>query len=525
MKLSVSLSQRPTSTSVYSAKQVLENEANVAQSQNIALFELMQSAGAAVFEQLLLSWPDVKNILVLCGKGNNGGDGFILALLAHQKNIKANVLLTCSVSDLKGDALLAYQMMKSAGVVISYDNIASSENSQGIANIKNFSGEVIVDALFGIGFTGQLSSSLVAVVKEVNHQDAKVIAIDVPSGLCATTGQVQGDCVAEQAIIAELTVTFIVYKQGLLTGQAANFVGKLLLAPLEVNKAFTRQIKTETYFSKFSFPLHLPKRSPASHKGDSGLLLTIGGGVGMPGAIRLSSEAALRCGVGLVSVSCHQKNQGLVVNGRPELMLAPTTSILLAQSKQFKKAKGYLIGPGLGQDNEALQLFKLTCESSRINNKFIVVDADALNLLSQNKQNYDNWVLTPHPKEAASLLHCDVAAIEADRFSAVRAIANRYGGVCLLKGAGTLISDGKSVFINNSGNAGMASGGMGDVLSGIISALVLQSDSIFYATCLAAYIHGASADIIASSNGQRGLLASDLFVPLQQLFNDKLVNH
>jgi NAD(P)H-hydrate epimerase len=255
------------------------------------------------------------------------------------------------------------------------------------------------------------------------------------------------------------------------------------------------------------------------------LLLTIGGGLGMPGAIRLASEAALRCGVGLVSVSCHQQSQLLVSNGRPELMLAPTTTGLLAQSQQFKKAKGYLIGPGLGQDSEAEQLLELVFEITRLNNKFMVVDADALSLLSQSKQYYNNWVLTPHPKEAAKLLHCEVADIEADRFAAVRAIAKQYGGVCLLKGAGSLISDGKSVHINNSGNAGMASGGMGDVLSGVISALILQSDSLLSATCLAAYIHGAAADIIACNNGQRGLLASDLFIPLQQILNGKILKY
>lgn len=522
MKLSTSLSQPPAITSVYSAKQVLENEANVAQSQNIALFDLMERAGAAAFEQLLKSWPNAKHILVLCGKGNNGGDGFILARLAHQKNIKTSVLLMGSIDELKGDALLAYQAMTSAGVSLAADNIGHNKKRQDLAVIKNFTGEVVVDALFGIGFKGRLSSDLQDLVDGVNHHVAKVISIDVPSGLCATTGQAQGETIALKAIIADVTVTFIVYKQGLLTGQAANFVGKLVLAPLVINNEFTKQIKSNTNYSQLTLPLDLPKRLSASHKGDSGLLLMVGGGLGMPGAIRLASEAALRCGAGLVSVCCHQQNQALVTNGRPELMLAPSTSELLINSIQLSKAKGYLIGPGLGHNNEAESLFELLCKISRESNKFMVVDADALTLLSESKKYYDNWVLTPHPKEAATLLHCDVTTIEADRFAAVREIANQYGGICLLKGAGTLISDGKRVFINNSGNAGMASGGMGDVLSGVVSALVLQSNSIFSATCLAAYIHGAAADIIASKNGQRGLLASDLFIPLQQILNGKV---
>jgi len=525
MKLSLSLSQKLPMTSVYSAKQVLENESNIAQSQNISLFELMQSAGLAVFNQLLKSWPNVEHILVLCGKGNNGGDGFILAQLAHQANIQVDVLLTCRVNQLKGEALLAYQEMTSAGVVLIQDDIASSENAQGLATIKNFTGDVIVDALFGIGFKGQLTKPLQSLIKGVNYHNAKVMGVDVPSGLCATTGQVHGDNIAEQAIIADVTLTFIAYKQGLLTGRSANFVGELLLAPLALNRAFTKQIKTDTNYSQLLLPLILPKRLAASHKGHSGLLLTVGGGCGMPGAILLASEAALRCGVGLVSVSCHQQNQVMVQNGRPELMLAPATAELLAKSKQLIKAKGYLIGPGLGQNNEAEKLFNLLCESSDKDNKFMVVDADALILLSSNKRHYNNWILTPHPKEAAALLHCEVSAIEADRFAAVRAIANQYGGVCLLKGSGTLISDGKRVVINNSGNAGMASGGMGDVLSGVIAALLLQTESHFHATCLAVYIHGAAADIIANKNGQRGLLASDLLIPLQQILNDKVLRY
>lgn len=524
MKLSLSLSQKPPMTSVYTANQVLKNEGNVARSQGIALYELMQSAGAAVFTQLSHSWPNAKHALILCGKGNNGGDGFVVAKLAHQAKIKVSVLLTCDVSQLKGDALSAYQAMIFSGVSLIVEG-SVNKAAESLAIINNFSGEVIVDALFGIGFTGQLTPQLQELVTSINHHQAKVISIDVPSGLCATTGQVQGENIEEQAIIADITVTFIVYKQGLLTGQAANFVGELLLAPLEMNSAFLSQVKTNTDYAQNKLNLNLPRRLPASHKGSSGLLLTVGGCEKMPGAIRLASESALRCGAALVAVSSHKNNQTHILSGRPELMLAPETSVSLANSAQLHKAKTYLIGPGLGQSDEAKQLFELICKACQTQNKTTVIDADALLLLSKSKEQCYHWILTPHPKEAAALLQCDVASIEADRFLAVRAIAKQYGGICLLKGAGTLISDGEHVVINNSGNAGMASGGMGDVLSGIISALVMQSDNNFYSTCLAAYIHGAAADIIANNNGQRGLLASDLFIPLQRLLNGKVPNN
>jgi NAD(P)H-hydrate epimerase len=521
MKLSVSLSQSPPITSVYSAKQVLENEAKVAQSQNIALYELMQSAGAAAFEQLIQHWPKAKQILLLCGRGNNGGDGFVVAKLAHQANIDVEIIITCSIKQLKGDALRAYKDMLSAGVVAVHEQVNEADIHSNVEKVMDYRGDVIIDALFGIGFSGALDKHFQQLVKSVNAQDIAVLSIDVPSGLCATTGTVKGDEISEQAIIATVTVTFIVFKQGLLTGVAANFVGKLMLAPLAMQKVFTQSIHTDIHYAQFKRALQLPKRLAASHKGSSGTLLAVGGGEGMPGAIRLASEAALRCGVGLVSVSCHSLNQGALINGRPELMLAPTTSSLLVNSRQLLMAKAYLIGPGLGQSAEAKKLLALVCQQAMEAKKTLVVDADALTLLSQSETYYDNWVLTPHPKEAASLLHIDIASVEADRFTAVRSIAKKYGGICLLKGAGTLISDGERVVVNNSGNAGMATGGMGDVLTGVIAAIMMQSDNNFNATCLAAYIHGTSADIIAQQNGQRGLLASDLFLPLQQLLNAK----
>lgn len=525
MKLSTSLSQRLANTSVYSAKQVLENEAKVAQSQNIAMYELMKNAGQAAFDELIKHWPHSKSILVLCGKGNNGGDGFVVAKLAQQANIHVDVIITCPIDKLKADALIAYQEMINSGVLDIKEQQTEEELHHNIAHIESYQGDVIVDALFGIGFFGLLDADMQQLVSSINKQSIGVLSIDVPSGLCTTTGSVKGENIAVQAVIAEVTVTFIVIKQGLLTGLAANFVGKLVLAPLMMNKAFISQISSTVHYTTLKHNLYIPNRRASSHKGDIGMLLTVGGGEGMPGAIRLASEAALRCGVGLVSVSCHHKNQTSVINGRPELMLAATNSENLANSLQLNKSKALLIGPGLGQGEEANKLLDLLYQHSIESKKVMVADADALTLLSQREYQNDSWILTPHPKEAAALLHCDVTTVESDRFKAVREIANKYGGICLLKGAGTLISDGEQVFINNSGNAGMASGGMGDVLSGVIAAILMQSDNNFYATCLAAYIHGAAADIIAQHNGQRGLLASDLFLPLQQLLNGKMSNY
>lgn len=503
---------------IYNAKQVLENEAKVAASENIAMFDLMTQAGTVTFNKIAQFCPTAKNILVLCGKGNNGGDGFIIARLAQLAGIKVEVLVTCVVTDLKSDAKTAYQSMVSAGVS-DIRHLSSDDLSLSRAKIKKFSGDVIIDALFGIGFYGILPSDIRQLVNDVNQHKAPVLSVDVPSGLCATTGSVNLEF--SSVIVANVTVTFIVYKQGLLTGQAANYVGKLILEDLTLGNTFIQQVPSNVFYQQTSNINKLPNRLPTSHKGDIGLLLCVGSFIGMPGAIRLASEAALRCGAALVSVCCHQQNQALVFNGRPEMMLAPTDAQQLAKSSLLTKAKALLIGPGLGREIWSKQLFDLLISSAIEQKKTIIIDADALYFLSQSPLYYSHWILTPHPKEAANLLDCSVADIEADRFAAVHAITKKYGGVCLLKGAGTLLCNGKKIVINSTGNAGMASGGMGDVLSGIITALILQSNDNFIASCSAAYIHGAAADIIADKYGQRGMLASDLFVYLQQLINQE----
>ena len=266
----------------------------------------------------------------------------------------------------------------------------------------------------------------------------------------------------------------------------------------------------------------LPQRKPASHKGDIGLLLAVGGGEGLPGAIRLASEAALRSGAALVSVCCAQQNQALVFNGRPELMLAPNTAELLIQTKVFNKANALLLGPGLGRSHWAEALFSLVNNDLKAQRRIQVVDADGLYFLAKQPDVHSQRVITPHSKEAAMLLNCTINDIEQDRFAAVEQLVQKYGGICVLKGAGSLVCNGQQTWINTSGNAGMASGGMGDVLSGIIAALSLQITDLFTAVKLAVYIHGKAADIVAQQQGQYGMLASDLFLPLQACISGKI---
>jgi len=502
MKLTRSLPQQ-----AYDAKQVRHYEPQIAKQQNISMYQLMERAGEALFTALKENFLPVHSILVVCGKGNNGGDGFVVARLALQAGYQVTLLLLADQALITGDALLAMERYHQSG---GHTTTIKQQNQASIL-IEQFNGEVIIDALLGTGFKGELSTVFQNTINAINNQQANVLSVDIPSGLAANTG-----IAAKTTIKATVTVTFIAMKMGLLTGQAANFVGQLYFADLAVANVFEQLVSSDTRILTLKNIPRLKTRAPASHKGNIGLVLAIGGGQGMPGAIRMASEAALRTGAALVAVCCHQHNIPLVFNGRPELMFAPSEPEQLKLARCLTTAKAIIIGPGLGQSDWAKQLFSL---SLCLTKTTTIIDADALILLAQQPSFNENRVLTPHPKEAASLLACHVNDIEANRFTAVKNIVKKYGGICVLKGSGSLISNGKEVFINTTGNAGMASGGMGDVLSGIIAALSLQLPNLFDAVKLAVFIHGQAADIVAEQHGARGMLASDLFLPLQALVN------
>lgn len=492
--------------SAYCATQVLTNEQRIAEHQGIELYTLMEKAGQAAFTHIHEQYPEAQQLFILAGKGNNGGDGFVIARLAAEAGLNVTVYLCAEITQLKGNALTAFKQLQKTNITVLYQ----SELQLTKAFFHDNHYDLIIDALFGIGYQGELSKNISNIIHTANQTGISIVSIDVPSGLNATTGHVE-----TVAICATQTVTFIVAKQGLFTGQAAHYVGHVYLATLSLNQAFRQHIISQVQIQGRNAIAHRPFRSAVSHKGNVGLLLCIGSYTGLPGAIRLASEAGLRAGAALVAVCCHHSNHQFVLNGRPELMLAPDTAQSLSESRHFSLAKVMLIGPGLGQASWSSSLFDMVVEQE----KPLVVDADALQLLAKTPMKKAHWVLTPHPGEAAKLLGCSIADIEKDRFAVVKAIAKQYGGICVLKGAGTLISDGHQVWINTTGNSGMASGGMGDVLSGIIAALLMQLSSPIEATRLAVYLHGKAADKIAKQHGKIGMLASDLLAPIQQLLN------
>lgn len=464
------------------------------------MYELMERAGAVAFAIMEDSWPQALKILVLVGQGNNGGDGYVLARLAKTQGLQ--VTLCCANPDkaLSGDAATARQ---------AYLHIGGTESLWQEMDFGEF--DLLVDALLGTGLSGQLRAPYTEIIAKINQSEVPVLSIDIPSGLAADTGQWLGD-----AVQADHTVTFVGIKQGLCTGLGKQATGELHLAELQIEQAFEPLARATAQLVDFTQLASLAKRPLASHKGHFGRLLCIGGNQGMPGAIRLSAEAALRCGAGLVRVYCHPSSQLAVSSGRAELMVS---SDELAEHLQW--ASSIVIGPGLGQNDWAQEVFGLVLSHLKDHDKPLLIDADGLTLLANYtaKPELDVLVLTPHPGEAAKLLDCTSAEIEGDRFSAACTLASRYGATIILKGAGTIIQNTTHTWICQDGNPGMASGGMGDVLSGVAGALLAQGmdkkQAALYATC----IHGRAADLAAQQGGERGMLASDLFVYLRQLVN------
>ncbi|WP_455872383.1 bifunctional ADP-dependent NAD(P)H-hydrate dehydratase/NAD(P)H-hydrate epimerase [Serratia proteamaculans] len=489
------------SHSVWSADGIRRAEASAAASQGISLYQLMQRAGEAAYALARDQYPAGHHWLVLCGHGNNGGDGYIVARLAAAAGVKVSLIACEGTRPLPPEAAEARQAWLAAGGEILP---AESRWPEGI--------DLIIDGLLGTGLSSAPRAPYNALIEAANRHPAPVIALDIPSGLLAESGAAPG-----AVIRARHTMTFIALKPGLLTGQARDWVGQLHQSRLGFSGWLAKQPTQIQRLTAESLPQWLKPRRPCSHKGEQGRLLVVGGDHGFGGAIRMAAEAALRSGAGLVRVLTHIEHVGPLLTARPELMVQPLSDETLQHALGW--ADVLVVGPGLGQGEWGRNALKILQASD----KPALWDADALNLLALNPEKRQNHVITPHPGEAARLLGCHTAEIESDRLLAVRNLVAQYGGVAVLKGAGTLIADRQGqMAIADVGNAGMASGGMGDVLSGIIGGLLGQKLSLYDAACAGCVVHGAAADRVAARQGIRGMLASDLLPEIPYYVNPEL---
>ena len=473
---------------LYNKKTIAEIEQLAITEFNVSSLDLMQKAAKACVDQLLEDFPNAQKIVIFCGVGKNAADGEHIAEQLQNLGKKTQI-------------------------------IKAAEWQEDL----NVAADVIVDALFGIGVNRELVGVWRQIVDKINNSKIPVLSVDLPSGIDPDTGKVLGS-----AVKANVTMTFIGLKKGLFTGIAKNYGGNIkfnnLGLPIEV---YSNAVCSAFRLTRKDFRNLLTKREPAAHKGNFGKLLILGGQDGMTGAALLAGKAALRTGVGVVYVLANSKQSQIAHNSCLEIQIQSFSGV-----KQIKellaKSTVLLLGSGLGVDRNAQTFFDKAMQSDLP----LIIDADGLNILADNFhegcQPRENWVLTPHPQEAARLLKTDVATIESNRFAAIEQLTKKYKATVVLKGAGTLIkeyrSDGKKkevnspVYVCDLGNPGMATAGMGDLLAGIIAALVAQKLSLKDACNLGVFIHALAGDVVAR-DGQRGIVASDLLGFIKGIVN------
>lgn len=461
---------------------------------------LMQRAGRFAFEVLRAHWPRAGHIAIVCGPGNNGGDGYVLARLAREQGYDVRVL-TVGATRPGGEADRARISAAAAGVA-GQPYVTGSLNGA----------DVIVDALLGTGLERDLVGGYRRAVDDINAARCPVLSLDVPSGLDSDNGRVMGG-----AVRAQVTTCFVGLKAGLFTGAGREHAGEIYFHTLDVPAAaYNGLTPLATRITEASLRRLLTRRPRHAHKGDFGRLLVVGGAPGMPGAVRLCGEAAARAGAGMVTLATHPDHATVVNAARPELMAYPVRT-QAALKPLLARATVVALGPGLGRDAWGKRLFETVLASG----KPLVIDADGLFFfLPAARQRLLDAVLTPHSGEAARLFGCQVEDIEADRFAAVRAIGDKYNSVCVLKGSGTLITAPQHpVYVCDRGNPGMACGGMGDVLTGVIAALRAQGLSALDAARLGVWAHAVAGDAAVQQGGEIGLLASDLLPGIRAELN------
>lgn len=464
---------------------------------------LMERAALAVVDVLKKMCEPNCRVLVLCGSGNNGGDGFAVARLLLLEGIAADVYFLGKESSMTEETLLQRKIFENYGGKIRR-KISVSEYT------------VIVDAILGIGLSRPVSGELADLIDLINASGKTVVAVDIPSGISADTGQLMGT-----AIKADITVTFAFAKRGLLLCPGAQYCGKVIVKDIG--------IRADAYSSQYPFAFTyetedlrlLPVRVMHTNKGSYGKVLLTGGAVNMAGAVYLAGKAAYRTGSGLVKLLSSEGNRIVLQSILPEALYTSwQQENALEESLSWASVVG--IGPGLGISQDTKELMKKICQCWH---GPLVIDADGLNILAKTPEYLHNTkakvIITPHPGEMARLTGKPIHEILDNLAETAMEFASKYHVICVLKDARTIVTDGKKLFINNSGNHGMATGGSGDVLTGIICGLLAQGMNAFEAACMGVYVHGLAGDKAGKMLGKRSILAGDLIEGLSEVMKEQ----
>ena len=531
---------------LYTAAQVRELDRRAMEQENIPGIVLMRRAATVLLRVLQRRWEGARRLVILAGTGNNGGDGYLLAVLARAEGLQVTVLEVGAVERLGGDALLARQEALQVGVeCFPYDEELLRDRTGAGAT-------VLVDALLGTGFQGELRpahAQAIAGINRLHQRGLPVLAVDIPSGLSCDTG-----VASTPAVDADVTVTFIGMKRGLFTADGPECAGDIVFSRLNVSAPEPDRAVRQPAVCRIDIhsvaPL-LALRALGAHKGHCGHVLVVGGDTGYGGAAIMAAEAACRAGAGTVSLVTRSAHVAPMLARRPEVMVKGMDTLDAGSQEAFTEllasAAVVVLGPGLGRSSWSREMLSATLRCAG-DGRPLVVDADGLNLLAERRATpgagtrpddgifgmRKQWVLTPHPGEAARLLGITTAEVQRDRFAAVAKLQAQWGGVCLLKGLGSLVCYplGKSgsgsdigtdvgTDICTEGNPGMATGGMGDVLSGMIGGFIAQGLTLADSLRLAVCVHGESADLAAEQRGERGLLATDILEYMGTLINQQ----
>lgn len=477
----------------------------------------MKTAGERAFVNIMAGYSGVERLVVLCGSGNNGGDGYVVAKCSQAVGLE--VVVVQAAAPKTSEAIqVCQEFVEGGGIVVNDVEVLRSAG-------------LIVDALFGTGLNRAPSGFYAALIGVANQTSCPVVALDMPSGLDSDSGFAFDPC-----ITASMTVTFIGQKVGLFTGRGKNCSGQIKFEDLNLPADISASVKPVARIiqrPKLETSL-LKKRMADSHKGNYGNIIIAGGDNGMLGAPLLAGRAALRCGSGRVTILSTERHLDMPALHCPELMsqcIENKTDL----ARLCEQCDVVVIGPGMGLSEWGKQIFDRLIDLQ----KYMVIDADGLSFLAdafraQEAQKSDQWVLTPHPAEAATLLDCSTADVQKDRIGAVKTISEKFGGVCVLKGAGTLVAGlSATLGVCDGGNPGMATAGTGDVLAGIIGSLMGQnfgSDNgvgsldLGKAAQAGVWLHAACADKVSEQIGMASLLAGDIIDALPATLSSVYAN-
>ena len=479
---------------------------------------LMENAAIACVDELKSEFDlSSSSVAVFCGKGNNGGDG--LAIARHLYDLGAEVcVFLVSGNEFRGDAKINYDI--AVGMDIPMETITETDGLEYV--IRSY--DIVVDAILGTGISGTVRGMAYEAITLINENAKYILSVDIPSGINSDSGEICGVC-----INADKTVTFAAYKLGMLMYPGADCTGKVCVASISIPQYIIDRENPDINVTDSAFVRGLiPKRKSSSQKSDYGKLLIIAGSRGMSGAAYMAAEAALKSGTGLITLACCDSVNAALEAKTTEVMTYPlpdNDGHIAAEAAQLLRARlenadAVLIGPGLGRSADAAEVVSYVLRHSRVP---VIVDADAINVVARDKSILSDCacdlLFTPHAMEMSRLIGLDISYIEENRVVVSREFAEEYGAALLLKGHHTIVTAPElTQYINITGNAGMASGGSGDVLAGIAAAIIARGASCAEAAAAAAYIHGTAGDLAADAYGQESMSAENILEMLPAAF-------